>query len=147
MALARSCTEQNPFDPERFWGFFQSRFPTNIIRSKGLFWIASRPNQALIWGQAGGSIRTDSAGCGGGMPFASRTQFPSFIENQMDIEKTWDPHFGDRKTEIVIIGQDLDELHIRQELDACLVPAHLLDANWEEGYMDTWPVERVRPLS
>ena len=57
------------------------------------------------------------------------------------------PHFGDRKTEIVIIGQDLDELHIRQELDACLVPAHLLDANWEEGYMDTWPVERVRPLS
>ncbi len=65
----------------------------------------------------------------------------------MDIEKTWDPQFGDRKTEIVIIGQDLDELHIRQELDACLVPAHLLDANWEEGYMDTWPVERVRPLS
>ena len=52
------------------------------------------------------------------------------------------PPFGDRKTEIVIIGQDLDELHIRQELDACLVPAHLLDVNWEEGYMDEWPVER-----
>ena len=137
-----------PFDPERFWQFFQTKFPSNIIRSKGLFWIASRPNQALIWGQAGGSIRTDSAGLWwSSMPFSSRTQFPSFVENQADIEKAWDPHFGDRKTEIVIIGQDLDELHIRQELDACLVPAHLLDANWEEGYMDTWPVERVRPLS
>ncbi|MBL6645699.1 MAG: GTP-binding protein [Flavobacteriales bacterium] len=137
-----------PFDPERFWHFFHTNFPSNIIRSKGLFWIASRPNQALIWGQAGGSIRTDSAGLWwSSMPFSSRTQFPSFVENQMDIEKTWDSHFGDRKTEIVIIGQDLDELHIRQELDACLVPAHLLDANWEEGYMDTWPVERVRPLS
>ena len=45
----------------------------------------------------------------------------------MDIEKTWDPQFEDRKTEIVIIGQDLDEIQIRQELDACLVPAHLLD--------------------
>ena len=137
-----------PFDPERFWHFFHAKFPSNIIRSKGLFWIASRPNQALIWGQAGESIRTDSAGLWwSSMPFSSRTQFPSFVENQADIEKTWDPLFGDRKTEIVIIGQDLDELHIRQELDACLVPAHLLGANWEEGYTDTWPVERVRPLS
>ena len=137
-----------PFDPERFWHFFHANFPSNIIRSKGLFWIASRPNQALIWGQAGGSIRTDSAGLWwSSMPFSSRTQFPSFVENQMDIEKTWDPQFGDRKTEIVIIGQDLDELHIRQELDACLVPAHTLATNWEEGYMDSWPVERVRPLS
>ena len=65
----------------------------------------------------------------------------------MDIEKTWDPQFGDRKTEIVIIGQDLDEIQIRHELDACLVPAHLLDDNWEEGYTDAWPVERVRPLA
>ena len=81
------------------------------------------------------------------MPFSSRTQFPSFVKNQADIEKTWDPQFGDRKTEIVIIGQDLDELRIRQELDACLVPAHILDTNWEEGYIDAWPVERVRPLS
>ena len=137
-----------PFDPERFWHFFHAKFPSNIIRSKGLFWIASRPNQALIWGQAGGSIRTDSAGLWwSSMPFSSRAQFPSFVENQMDIEKTWDPQFGDRKTEIVIIGQDLDEIHIRQELDACLVPAHLLDDNWEEGYMDAWPVERVRPLA
>jgi len=137
-----------PFDPDRFWHFFHFKFPSNIIRSKGLFWIASRPNQALIWGQAGGSIRTDSAGLWwSSMPFSSRTQFPSFVANQADIEKTWDPHFGDRKTEIVIIGQDLDELHIRQELDACLVPAHTLGTNWEEGYMDAWPVERVRPLS
>ena len=137
-----------PFDPERFWHFFHAQFPSNIIRSKGLFWIASRPNQALIWGQAGGSIRTDSAGLWwSSMPFSSRTQFPSFVENQMDIEKTWDPQFGDRKTEIVIIGQDLDEIQIRHELDACLVPAHLLDDNWEEGYMDAWPVERVRPLA
>lgn len=137
-----------PFDPEPFWHFFHTKFPSNIIRSKGLFWIASRPNQALIWGQAGGSIRTDSAGLWwSSMPFSSRTQFPSFVENQTDIEKTWDPQFGDRKTEIVIIGQDLDELRIRQELDACLVPAHTLATNWEEGYMDSWPVERVRPLS
>ena len=42
--------------------------------------------------------------------FPSRIQFPPFVENQADIEKAWDPHFGDRKTGNVIIGQDLDEL-------------------------------------
>ena len=137
-----------PFDPERFWHFFHGHFPSNIIRSKGLFWIASRPNQALIWGQAGGSIRTDSAGLWwSSMPFSSRTQFMSFAENQADIESSWDPQFGDRKTEIVIIGQALDEHHIRQQLDACLVQAHTLVDGWEDGYMDSWPVERVQPLS
>lgn len=45
-----------PFDPIRFWEYVQHKFPSNIIRSKGLFWMASRPNQALIWNQAGGSL-------------------------------------------------------------------------------------------
>ena len=136
-----------PFDPERFWQYFQTRFPPNIIRRKGLFWIASRPDQALIWGQAGGSIRTDSAGvwwCS--MPFSKRIQFLSFIENQDEIEAKWDPTFGDRKTEIVIIGQNLDEDQIRQELDACLVPLDRLHENWQLGFQDEWPVERSVPL-
>ena len=136
-----------PFDPERFWQYFQTRFPPNIIRSKGLFWIASRPDQALIWGQAGGSIRTDSAGvwwCS--MPFSKRIHFLSFIENQDEIEAKWDPTFGDRKTEIVIIGQNLDEDQIRQELDACLVPLDRLHENWQLGFQDEWPVERSVPL-
>lgn len=53
---------KKPFDPKRFWHYIQSKFPQNIIRSKGLFWLASRPEQALIWGQAGGSLKADSAG-------------------------------------------------------------------------------------
>ena len=53
---------KKPFDPSRFWDFIQNKFPNNIIRSKGLFWLASRPDQALIWSQAGGSLKSDSAG-------------------------------------------------------------------------------------
>ena len=64
---------KKPFDPERFWHYIQSKFPHNIIRSKGLFWIASRPEQALIWGQAGGSLKADSAGVWwGSMSFEKR---------------------------------------------------------------------------
>ena len=33
---------KKPFDPERFWKYLQENFNENIIRSKGLFWLASR---------------------------------------------------------------------------------------------------------
>ena len=54
------------------------------------------------------------------MPFEKRIQYASFIENKDHIEAGWDKTFGDRKTEIVFIGQDMDEVQIRKELDACL---------------------------
>ena len=53
---------KRPFDPVRFWNYSKKNFPNTIIRSKGLFWLASRPGQALVWGQSGGSIQADSAG-------------------------------------------------------------------------------------
>lgn len=53
---------KEPFDPVRFWKYVQTEFPATIIRSKGLFWLASRPEQAMAWSQAGGSLKADSAG-------------------------------------------------------------------------------------
>lgn len=140
---------RKPFDPNRFWHFVQYQFPNNVIRSKGMYWMASRPKQALIWGQAGGSLKADSAGvwwCS--MPFEKRTQFLSFIENQSIIESDWDPTFGDRKNEIVFIGQDMDETLIRSLLDACLsTDEELASGKWKKGFEDEWPVQRVYALS
>jgi len=82
---------KKPFDPKRFWHYVQHEFPHNVIRSKGMFWIASRPEQALIWGQAGGSLRADSAGvwwCS--MPYQKRIQYLAFVDNQKTIESDWD---------------------------------------------------------
>ena len=138
---------KKPFDPIRFWKFLQQGFPTSVIRSKGLFWLASRPNQALIWGQAGGSLKADSAGvwwCS--MPFQSRIKQLSFIENQHQIESDWDIDFGDRKNEIVFIGQNMNETLIRSLLDRCLSTDKELETKqWEKGYKDDWPVEMVYP--
>ena len=139
---------KKPFDPIRFWEFLQQGFPTSVIRSKGLFWLASRPNQALIWGQAGGSLKADSAGvwwCS--MPFQSRIKQLSFLENQHQIESDWDIDFGDRKNEIVFIGQNMNETLIRSLLDRCLSTDKELETQqWEKGYRDDWPVERVFPV-
>ncbi|MEL6132815.1 MAG: GTP-binding protein, partial [Bacteroidota bacterium] len=139
---------KRPFDPHRFWAYIQQNFPGSIIRSKGLFWLASRPNQALIWGQAGGSLRSDNAGVWwASMPYARRIQFAMFLENQNLIEEGWSKRFGDRKNEIVFIGQDMDEEMITAELDACLsTDEELATQAWKQGYEDPWPVIRVRPM-
>ena len=139
---------KKPFDPVRFWRYVQHEFPNNIIRSKGLFWIASRPDQALVWSQAGGSLRADSAGVWwSSMALEKRMQYLAFLENRAHIEEGWDERFGDRKTEIVIIGQDMDEAKIKKGLEACLATEEeLATQEWKGGYVDEWPVERSYPV-
>ena len=138
-----------PFNPNRFFEFIQNDFPSTVIRSKGMFWLASRPDQALIWGQAGGSLKTDSAGVWwSSMSFEDRIRYATFVENQELIESDWDNRFGDRKTEIVFIGQDMDEAQIRRSLDLCLSSDQEIDSKkWINGYDDNWPVERTSAIA
>jgi G3E family GTPase len=113
--------DKHPFHPDRFWNYIGEEWHAGIIRSKGLFWIASRPNDALNWSQAGGSLRAESAGVWwASMSFKERSQYASFLNNQAQIESRWDKRFGDRQNELVIIGQDLNEEIICQELEKCL---------------------------
>lgn len=140
-------SDKRPFHSQRFWNYIQGDFPSTIIRSKGLFWIVSRPNQAMSWSQAGGSLRADSAGVWwASMPRSYRINFASFIDHQKTIEADWTRDFGDRKNELVFIGQDLDKEVILQELEACLCTENeIADIDWEEGDNDIWPVERAIP--
>ena len=137
-----------PFDPQRFWDYIESKFPATIIRSKGLFWLASRPGQAISWSQAGGSLKADSAGVWwSSMPYEKRIQYVAFVDNQKHIESNWDKFYGDRKNELVFIGQEMDEELIRKELADCLsTEKEIENKDWKEGYKDSWPVQRVYPL-
>lgn len=139
---------KKPFDPIRFWMYVEQYFPPNVIRSKGLFWIASREDQALIWGQAGGSLKADSAGTWwSSMPIEERHQYMTYLDNKKEIESDWDEIFGDRKNELVFIGQDLDKEKITAELDNCLsTDQELASEKWLNGYRDTWPVARISKL-
>jgi len=134
---------KKPFHPERFLNYINNEFPPSIIRSKGLFWLASRPDQALVWSSAGGSCKADYAGVWwASMPFQERINYPAFMENQEYIEVGWDPNFGDRKTELVFIGQYLDKDKIYDELESCLLTA-IETRFWKQGRLqmtDTWPL-------
>ncbi|MFO0322707.1 MAG: GTP-binding protein [Bacteroidota bacterium] len=133
---------KKPFHPLRFWSFINDVYPDTIIRSKGLFWLISRPDSAINWSQAGGSLRAEPAGvwwCS--MPFSERIKFESFIDNQKSIEAKWDKIFGDRLNELVIIGQELNKILITEQLESCLCTDTEIQ-KWQNGfkYKDEWPI-------
>lgn len=134
--------DKRPFHPTRFWNYLNQEWHSNIIRSKGLFWIASRPKEALNWSQAGGSLRADKAGvwwCS--MPYKDRIQYAGFVENQQQIEAKWDKRFGDRENELVIIGQQMDQENIVRELQQCLcTDAEIKDMEQGIVFRDPFPL-------
>jgi len=113
---------RRPFHPSRFWKYINQKWDAGIFRSKGLFWLASRPDDALNWSQAGGSLRAEKAGvwwCS--MPYGERIRYRVFVDNKDLIESRWDADWGDRKNELVIIGQDIDKEQIELEMQLCLL--------------------------
>ena len=131
-----------PFHPDRFWQYLNDHWHSNIIRSKGLFWLASRPDDAINWSQAGGSLRADRAGvwwCS--MPYKDRIRYASFLDNIEDIEKRWDKRFGDRYNEIVIIGREMNKDLITIELETCLcTPAEIAAMERGQPFKDDFPI-------
>jgi G3E family GTPase len=134
--------DRRPFHPERFWKYISESWPESIIRSKGLFYIASRKDQAISWSQAGGSLKADPVGVWwASMPFKQRTQYASFIENQKHIESKWDKLFGDRMNELVLIGQYPEEEKIIKELKSCLLTDLELSLYFSgKSFKDNWPL-------
>jgi G3E family GTPase len=130
-----------PFHPERFYRFLSYEYPHTIIRAKGLFWIASRPHDAINFSQAGGSLRIERAGvwwCS--MSFSDRIQYAAYVENMKEIEEKWDVKWGDRLNELVFIGQHMDFPGIEKKLNHCLVTAqeeYLMD--FADGFKDPFP--------
>ncbi len=113
---------QRPFHPKRLWNYLNTEYPEGIIRAKGLFWLASRRNDALNFSQAGGSTRLERAGvwwCS--MPMNERMNYASFLNNQQFIEERWSKEWGDRINELVFIGQDIDKEKMTHELENCLL--------------------------
>jgi G3E family GTPase len=134
---------QKPFHPARFWKFISEEYPSSIIRAKGLFWLASRPNDAINFSQAGGSSRMERAGVWwASMTFNERTSYQAFIENKEYIENKWSKTWGDRMNELVFIGQDIEKEKMIADLERCLLQTneqHLFDTNGP--FNDPFPKE------
>jgi len=128
-----------PFHPQRWWNYLNDNFPSNIIRTKGLFWIASRPDEALNFSQAGGSSRLDIAGvwwCS--IPFDQRMNNEVYRYNKETIEKRWDKQWGDRLNELVFIGQNMDQTKMIAQIQSCLLKEDEIEQffNMSDSFID-----------
>ncbi len=110
---------RRPFHPTRFAEALKTDWPGNVLRSKGFFWLASRPDAAGEWSQAGGVVRHGPAGIW--WAAAPSEHWPQDLEQRARIEAEFEGEYGDRRQEIVFIGQYLDPEQTREVLDRCLL--------------------------
>jgi G3E family GTPase len=114
-----------PFHPERFFAWTQA-LPATLLRAKGLFWLATRFEEAGDFALAGRTLQTRAAGWWWGI--VDPTQWPEAIKAKA-AQEHWQPPYFDHRQEIVFIGTELDQSTLTKTLDACL----LTDAEWQLG--------------
>lgn len=115
-----SYIARRPFHPEKFYELLHDlQAYGKLIRSKGYFWLATRPEFAGQWSQAGGIARHGF----GGMFWKAvpKKNWPQDEEYLESIKKQWVEPFGDMRQELVFIGQNLAQDEMRKALDACLL--------------------------
>ena len=111
---------RKPFYPQKFHDFLHSDdLSGKLIRSKGFFWLATRPMYAGSWSQAGGIAHHGFAGLF--WKAIPKDNWPEEKEAIDYIKEKWVEPFGDMRQELVFIGQGLDQDKITQLLDECLL--------------------------
>lgn len=107
-----------PFEKSKFEEFVFAKWPKEIIRAKGLFWIKEDPETAYIFEQSGRQkTATDDGKWIACFPERERKQI---LQMNPDIAEAWDPVYGDRINKIVFIGRKMDKAAIIAALDACI---------------------------
>ncbi|GAM57558.1 putative metal chaperone [Vibrio ishigakensis] len=113
-------TARRPFNPEKFYDFLHNTEGFGkLIRSKGYFWLATRPDLVGQWSQAGGIARYGLAGTF--WKAVPKEHWPTDVEYLDAIYEHWEEPFGDMRQELVFIGQGIDEARFTSALNDCLL--------------------------
>ncbi|MCQ2486640.1 MAG: GTP-binding protein [Clostridia bacterium] len=106
-----------PFDMEKLQKVFMD-WPTNVIRTKGYVWFDATPDEAFILEQAGRQVTIQPDGIW--LIAATKEEREQAFAMYPDLKDDWDEEYGDRVNRLVIIGQDLDEEEMRNNLTGAL---------------------------
>ncbi|HWK68790.1 MAG TPA: GTP-binding protein [Rhizobiaceae bacterium] len=109
---------RRPFDPARFHDFLRREWP-GLIRAKGHFWLATRPEWVGLLSIAGVQRRVDPKAFWWAV--VPKERWPRHTQFHQLLERHWHPVWGDRRQELVFIGTGLARDAIRAALDGCLV--------------------------
>lgn len=109
---------RRPFHPEKFNAFVDATWP-GLIRAKGHFWLATRPNWVGEFSLAGAIARVGAMGYW--WIAVPKNQWPDHPDWKRLFDRNWDEVWGDRRQELAFIGVGMDEAAIRRALDDCLI--------------------------
>lgn len=112
---------RKPMNLGDFDEFVSTKWPKGVIRAKGMCYFDDEKETCYLFEQSGKQFNITNAGQWyATMP---EDELKTFLEQNPDVKKDWDPEVGDRMQKIVFIGQHLDRKAIEAELDKCLCPA------------------------
>lgn len=110
---------RRPFDPGEIHELLNSPLP-GVIRAKGHFWIATRPDWLAEFSLSGALTSTSPLGTW--WASVPKERWPDHTPFRNYIRENWAEPFGDRRQEIVFIGVGIDWAMLKEQLDACLIP-------------------------
>ncbi len=113
-----------PFHPERFYEFIGSSWK-GVVRAKGYFWLATRPDYVGELSHAGPIVRTAPLGLW--RAAVPRQDWPDDARSAKALESLWHKAYGDRRQQLVFIGVGMDESDLRQRLSDCLIGSDAAD--------------------
>ncbi|TDF97475.1 GTP-binding protein [Paenibacillus piri] len=124
-----------PFHPGRLMTWMMD-WPEQIVRSKGTVWLATRPQMAQSFSQAGPSIRFGPSGYwAAALP---ERELQELVQEDAGLLDNWDPVYGDRINKIVFIGIEMNRAELTASLDACLLTEAEMRMDWS-GFPDPFP--------
>ncbi len=107
--------QPKPMHPERLAEFLRTN-PAELIRAKGWLHVAGRPKHALDLSVAGREAQVTVAGRWiASLPADDQERYRKLRD------PNWTEAYGDRETQLVCIGKQLDESTLRRKLDACVL--------------------------
>lgn len=134
---------RRPFHPERLHAWIEA-FPEEIVRAKGFLWIASRNDLACLFSQAGYASTLEHAGRW--LATLPEDERRHMFAAEPELAADYVEPYGDRQTELVLIGQRMDRAIIEQELDHCLLTDEEMALDWST-LRDTLPGNEVVTFS
>ncbi|MCI2898962.1 GTP-binding protein [Staphylococcus hominis] len=118
-----------PFHAKRFNDWLE-QMSQNIVRSKGIVWLAQYNEVACLLSQAGSSCNISPVTYW--VASMSKEKREEILAQRRDVAESWDIEYGDRNTQFVIIGTDLDQEKIEKELDECLLNSSEMNSDWHQ---------------
>jgi len=126
--------------PEKIHDLLTRDMP-GVIRAKGHFWIASRPEWVIEFSLAGALSTTRALG--NWWAVVPQEKWPDAPHLRNYMASHWQEPWGDRRQEIVFIGAAIDWPALKARLDACLVPEDLAKGPGQlPDYADPFPAWR-----